>query len=72
HKGRKNNQEKTREHILQEAVSEFVAHRLSPPREEAIEEPTKTSKRKIKYNIRRNEQLYHEDLQKLNRAIRKT
>ena len=46
-KSRKNNPEKTRENILQEAIVEFVQQGLSGARVDAIAERIHTSKRMI-------------------------
>ena len=48
-KVRKNNPEKTRESILQAAITEFVQQGLSGARVDAIAERTATSKRMIYY-----------------------
>ena len=48
-KSRKNNPEKTRENILQEAIVEFVQQGLSGARVDAIAERIHTSKRMIYY-----------------------
>lgn len=71
-KGRKNNPEKTRENILQEAVVEFVQQGLSGARVDAIAERTHTSKRMIYYYFNSKEQLYVEVLEKLYGDIRRT
>ena len=69
-KGRKNNPEKTRENILQEALVEFVQQGLSGARVDAIAERTRTSKRMIYYYFTSKEQLYVEVLEKLYGDIR--
>ena len=71
-KGRKNNPEKTRENILQEALVEFVQQGLSGARVDAIAERTRTSKRMIYYYFTSKEQLYVEVLEKLYGEIRST
>jgi AcrR family transcriptional regulator len=48
-KSRKNNPEKTRENILQEAIVEFVQQGLSGARVDAIADRIHTSKRMIYY-----------------------
>jgi AcrR family transcriptional regulator len=70
--GRKNNPEKTRDDILQAAITEFVAQGLSGARVDAIAERTKTSKRMIYYYFNSKEQLYAEVLEKLYGDIRRT
>ena len=69
-KARKNNPEKTREDILQAAISEFVQQGLAGARVDAIAERTATSKRMIYFGSK--EQLYVECLVKLYGDIRKT
>ena len=64
-KSRKNNPEKTRENILQEAIVEFVQQGLSGARVDAIAERIHTSKRMIYYYFGSKEQLYVEVLEKL-------
>lgn len=71
-KGRKNNPEKTREGILQAAITEFVQQGLSGARVDAIAERTHTSKRMIYYYFGSKEQLYVEVLEKLYGDIRHT
>ncbi|MCV9920506.1 MULTISPECIES: TetR/AcrR family transcriptional regulator [Pseudomonas] len=71
-KARKNNPEKTREDILQAAISEFVQQGLAGARVDAIAERTATSKRMIYYYFGSKEQLYVECLVKLYGDIRKT
>ncbi|NER61683.1 TetR/AcrR family transcriptional regulator [Pseudomonas sp. MAFF212428] len=71
-KSRKNNPEKTRENILQAAVSEFVLQGLAGARVDAIAERTHTSKRMIYYYFNSKEQLYVEVLEKLYGDIRST
>jgi AcrR family transcriptional regulator len=71
-KSRKNNPEKTRENILQEAIVEFVQQGLSGARVDAIAERTHTSKRMIYYYFGSKEQLYVEVLEKLYGDIRRT
>ncbi|PWB35451.1 TetR family transcriptional regulator [Pseudomonas sp. SDI] len=71
-KGRKNNPEKTRESILQAAISEFVQQGLAGARVDAIAERTQTSKRMIYYYFNSKEQLYVEVLEKLYGDIRST
>lgn len=71
-KARKNNPEKTRENILQAAVTEFVQQGLSGARVDAIAERTATSKRMIYYYFGSKEQLYVEVLVKLYGDIRGT
>ncbi|AHC37994.1 TetR family transcriptional regulator [Pseudomonas gorinensis] len=71
-KSRKNNPEKTRENILQEAVVEFVQQGLSGARVDAIAERIHTSKRMIYYYFGSKEQLYVEVLEKLYGDIRNT
>jgi AcrR family transcriptional regulator len=71
-KARKNNPEKTRESILQAAVTEFVLQGLSGARVDAIAERTQTSKRMIYYYFGSKEQLYLEVLEKLYGDIRHT
>ncbi|UUQ66827.1 TetR family transcriptional regulator [Pseudomonas fuscovaginae UPB0736] len=71
-KSRKNNPEKTRENILQEAIVEFVQQGLSGARVDAIAERTHTSKRMIYYYFGSKEQLYVEVLEKLYGEIRST
>ncbi|WP_150641166.1 TetR/AcrR family transcriptional regulator [Pseudomonas fluorescens] len=71
-KSRKNNPEKTRENILQEAIVEFVQQGLSGARVDAIAERTHTSKRMIYYYFASKEQLYVEVLEKLYGDIRNT
>ena len=71
-KGRKNNPEKTRENILQEAIVEFVQQGLSGARVDAIAERIHTSKRMIYYYFGSKEQLYVEVLEKLYGDIRST
>ncbi|CAK9891396.1 MULTISPECIES: TetR/AcrR family transcriptional regulator [Pseudomonas] len=71
-KGRKNNPEKTRENILQAAISEFVQQGLAGARVDAIAERTHTSKRMIYYYFNSKEQLYVEVLEKLYGDIRST
>ena len=70
--GRKNNPEKTRENILQAAISEFVQFGLSGARVDAIAERTHTSKRMIYYYFSSKEQLYQAVLEKLYGDIRST
>lgn len=69
---RKNNPEKTRESILQAAITEFVAQGLAGARVDAIAERTQTSKRMIYYYFNSKEQLYVEVLEKLYGDIRHT
>ncbi|XXF11102.1 TetR family transcriptional regulator [Pseudomonas sp. D2-3] len=69
---RKNNPEKTRENILQAAITEFVRQGLSGARVDAIAERTATSKRMIYYYFGSKEQLYLEVLSKLYGDIRST
>jgi len=69
---RKNNPEKTRENILQAAITEFVAQGLAGARVDAIAERTHTSKRMIYYYFSSKEQLYVEVLEKLYGEIRHT
>lgn len=69
---RKNNPEKTRENILQAAITEFVAQGLAGARVDAIAERTQTSKRMIYYYFNSKEQLYVEVLEKLYGDIRHT
>ena len=57
-KGRKNNPEKTRENILQEAIVEFVTQGLSGARVDAIAERIQTSKRMIYYYFGSKEHLF--------------
>lgn len=71
-KGRKNNPEKTRENILQAAITEFVQFGLSGARVDAIAERTHTSKRMIYYYFGSKEQLYQAVLEKLYGDIRNT
>ena len=71
-KSRKNNPEKTRQDILQAAITEFVQQGLSGARVDAIAERTKTSKRMIYYYFNSKEQLYVEVLEKLYGDIRQT
>lgn len=71
-KSRKNNPEKTRENILQEAIVEFVQQGLAGARVDAIAERTHTSKRMIYYYFGSKEQLYVEVLEKLYGDIRNT
>ena len=71
-KSRKNNPEKTRENILQEAIVEFVQQGLSGARVDAIAERIHTSKRMIYYYFGSKEQLYVEVLEKLYGNIRNT
>lgn len=71
-KVRKNNPEKTRESILQAAITEFVQQGLSGARVDAIAERTATSKRMIYYYFGSKEQLYLEVLVKLYGDIRGT
>ncbi|AMW81361.1 TetR/AcrR family transcriptional regulator [Pseudomonas yamanorum] len=71
-KSRKNNPEKTRENILQEAIVEFVQQGLSGARVDAIAERIQTSKRMIYYYFGSKEQLYVEVLEKLYGDIRNT
>ena len=71
-KSRKNNPEKTRENILQEAIVEFVQQGLSGARVDAIAERIHTSKRMIYYYFGSKEQLYVEALEKLYGNIRNT
>ena len=71
-KSRKNNPEKTRENILQEAIVEFVQQGLSGARVDAIAERIHTSKRMIYYSFGSKEQLYVEVLEKLYGDIRHT
>ncbi|EJM51402.1 transcriptional regulator [Pseudomonas sp. GM49] len=71
-KSRKNNPEKTRENILQEAIVEFVQQGLSGARVDAIAERIHTSKRMIYYYFGSKEQLYVEVLEKLYGDIRST
>lgn len=71
-KSRKNNPEKTRENILQAAISEFVQQGLAGARVDAIAERTQTSKRMIYYYFTSKEQLYVEVLEKLYGDIRST
>ncbi|MFI8480997.1 TetR family transcriptional regulator [Pseudomonas sp. NPDC078700] len=71
-KSRKNNPEKTRENILQAAVTEFVQFGLSGARVDAIAERTHTSKRMIYYYFGSKESLYQAVLEKLYGDIRST
>jgi AcrR family transcriptional regulator len=71
-KSRKNNPEKTRENILQAAITEFVLQGLAGARVDAIAERTQTSKRMIYYYFGSKEQLYVEVLEKLYGDIRST
>ena len=71
-KSRKNNPEKTREDILQAAITEFVQQGLAGARVDAIAERTATSKRMIYYYFSSKEQLYVEVLVKLYGDIRRT
>jgi AcrR family transcriptional regulator len=71
-KSRKNNPEKTRENILQEAIVEFVQQGLAGARVDAIAERIHTSKRMIYYYFGSKEQLYVEVLEKLYADIRNT
>ena len=71
-KSRKNNPEKTRENILQEAIVEFVQQGLAGARVDAIAERIHTSKRMIYYYFGSKEQLYVEVLEKLYGDIRTT
>ncbi|WP_095109405.1 TetR/AcrR family transcriptional regulator [Pseudomonas sp. Irchel 3E20] len=71
-KPRKNNPEKTRENILQEAIVEFVQQGLSGARVDAIAERIHTSKRMIYYYFGSKEQLYIEVLEKVYGDIRNT
>ena len=71
-KSRKNNPEKTRENILQEAIVEFVQQGLAGARVDAIAERIHTSKRMIYYYFGSKEQLYVEVLEKLYGDIRNT
>jgi len=71
-KARKNNPEKTREDILQAAITEFVQQGLAGARVDAIAERTATSKRMIYYYFGSKEQLYLEVLVKLYGDIRRT
>lgn len=71
-KSRKNNPEKTRENILQEAIVEFVQQGLSGARVDAIAERIHASKRMIYYYFGSKEQLYIEVLEKLYGDIRNT
>lgn len=71
-KTRKNNPEKTRENILQAAISEFVQQGLAGARVDAIAERTQTSKRMIYYYFTSKEQLYVEVLEKVYGDIRGT
>ena len=71
-KSRKNNPEKTRENILQAAITEFVQFGLSGARVDAIAERTHTSKRMIYYYFGSKEQLYQAVLEKLYGDIRNT
>ena len=71
-KSRKNNPEKARENILQEAIVEFVQQGLAGARVDAIAERIHTSKRMIYYYFGSKEQLYVEVLEKLYGDIRNT
>ncbi|TWH75896.1 TetR family transcriptional regulator [Azomonas agilis] len=71
-KPRKNNPDKTREDILQAAITEFVQQGLSGARVDAIAERTRTSKRMIYYYFGSKEQLYLRVLEKLYGDIRQT
>ncbi len=71
-KPRKNNPEKTRENILQAAITELVQQGLAGARVDAIAERTATSKRMIYYYFGSKEQLYLEVLSKLYGDIRST
>lgn len=71
-KSRKNNPEKTRENILQAAISEFVQQGLAGARVDSIAERTQTSKRMIYYYFASKEQLYVEVLEKVYGDIRGT
>ena len=71
-KSRKNNPQKSRENILQEAIVEFVQQGLSGARVDAIAERIHTSKRMIYYYFGSKEQLYVEVLEKLYGNIRNT
>lgn len=71
-KSRKNNPEKTRKNILQEAIVEFVQQGLAGARVDAIAERIHTSKRMIYYYFGSKEQLYVEVLEKLYGDIRNT
>ncbi|CAI8839386.1 TetR/AcrR family transcriptional regulator [Pseudomonas sp. IT-P176] len=71
-KSRKNNPQKSRENILQEAIVEFVQQGLSGARVDAIAERIHTSKRMIYYYFGSKEQLYVEVLEKLYGDIRST
>lgn len=71
-KPRKNDPDKTREDILQAAITEFVQQGLSGARVDAIAERTRTSKRMIYYYFGSKEQLYLRVLEKLYGDIRQT
>ncbi|MDE1166820.1 MAG: helix-turn-helix domain containing protein, partial [Pseudomonas sp.] len=71
-KSRKNNPEKTRENILQAAITEFVQQGLAGARVDAIAERTQTSKRMIYYYFGSKEQLYVEVLENPYGDIRRT
>lgn len=71
-KPRKNDPDKTREDILQAAITEFVQQGLSGARVDAIAERTRTSKRMIYYYFGSKEQLYLKVLEKLYGDIRQT
>jgi AcrR family transcriptional regulator len=71
-KSRKNNPEKTRENILQAAITEFAQQGLAGARVDAIAERTQTSKRMIYYYFASKEQLYVEVLEKVYGDIRGT
>lgn len=71
-KSRKNNPEKTRENILQAAITEFAQQGLAGARVDAIAERTQTSKRMIYYYFTSKEQLYVEVLEKVYGDIRGT
>ena len=70
-KSRKNNPEKTRENILQEAIVEFVQQGLSGARVDAIAERIHTSKRMIYYYFGSKEGLYVAVLEDAYRRIRR-
>jgi len=71
-KPRKNNPEKTRENILQAAITEFVQQGLSGARVDSIAERTHTSKRMIYYYFSSKDKLYQAVLEKLYGDIRHT
>lgn len=69
-KSRKNNPEKTRENILQEAIVEFVQQGLAGARVDAIAERIHTSKRMIYYYFGSKDGLYLAVLEEAYRRMR--